>query len=85
MVDKINQLASLLDSLGIVKAKQSKILLFVENVLRSTNLTKTFVDKADKTNFYSNQILNMFQKHPGLSDDIYKNYILTTFNEILKN
>lgn len=85
MVDKINQLASLLDSLGIVKAKQSKILLFVENVLRSTNLTKTFVDKVDKTNFYSNQILNMFQKHPGLNDDVYKNYILTTFNEILKN
>lgn len=69
---------------GVSEKQRNLLVSWFQNFVREITVQQSVVRSEDMLNVYCGQIIDMFKKHPGLSDDVYRDYIKLAFENCFK-
>lgn len=81
---RVAQFDSFVRRTGVSEKQRNSLVAWFQNFVREITLQQSLPDSNDMLNVYCGQIIDMFKKHPGLSDEVYRDYIKLSFENCYK-
>lgn len=81
---RVAQFDSFVRRTGVSEKQRNSLVAWFQNFVREITLQQLLPDSNDMLNVYCGQIIDMFKKHPGLSDEVYRDYIKLAFENCYK-
>lgn len=81
---RVAQFDSFVRRTGVSEKQRNSLVAWFQNFVREITLQQSLPEPNDMLNVYCGQIIDMFKKHPGLNDDVYRDYIKLAFENCYK-